>query len=1411
MNMAPLHSAKSRSLSTFYFVLLLLTQFHGRVCAKITQRCLSNPCQNNATCYEDVDDYVCQCLVTPIHYIGKNCEKRYDACSFNPCQQHAACESTAGNPSFTCICPPGFSGTTCETEITECSSNPCRTEKSCQIGPFHNTCICTEGFTGAYCETDINECASDPCQNGAVCVDAVNGYSCFCVPGYQGKHCEIDVNECASNPCQNGALCINKIGRYECICQPGYTGISCELETDECQSEPCLNGATCQDSHNSYLCLCTSGFHGNFCEINIDECASWPCHHGGKCIDHNNGYSCDCSGTGYTGLHCETYIPLCSSQPCHNNATCEDNVRNYTCHCWPGFKGSQCEIDINECSSNPCLNGGECIERSREDLYGVLRKLPQEFKYYEASGYICSCQNGFAGTHCQDEVNECNTNPCKNDGHCENVAGGYICHCSQEDHHGIFYGGQNCSDILHGCESHECKNGGTCIPYIRQGLHKYSCICLSGYTGSNCQLITTFSFEEGGYLYISTTHDKKEQFYNVTLTFRTTQQDAVIFYRGNAAHFILLKLSKGHLQSVFQINNQVSKNLHILQNVSDGEWHKVETTVGDTVAMKLMDKSCDEVCENQTETIFNDSQLFHSLQDIFFGGFPADGRLNEHLGNINTNFLEPYFVGCLQDVHVDSKSIVPENVSGNQSQNLTLGCQKNDWCKNDPCQGKGQCVNLWLNYYCDCYRPYKGINCSEEYIAGRFGQEDTIGYAAFSLDETYAENFTISLFVRTRKPSGLILVLKNVTSHYIRIWLDDGRLKLQIEDLPVMSTEHYLDDGYSHFIMVKTEQGKIDFLLSDQKLGSIYFHPLSVQKEDMLFIGGLPDQHGTRIYGGNFKGCVQDLRLNSKELEFYPSITALNSLSAKVLENMTKGCPGDDFCKSNPCQNGGSCSSLWDDFVCTCPQSTAGKTCKEVRWCELNPCPSVAQCQAVYNGFECAANARFTKDSMLSYRGNGKIIREMTHISFTIQTRTTEATVLYATKEPEELMISIEQSHLVFKLQSGNSFYITKLISSAKVSDGSWHRITLSMTSPTSQSSQWQMTMDDNEDAVSSTATTGNLNFLREETDIYLAGGATLKNDSFIGCLGTVDISGISLSYFENFNEYVKRPQQEQFIKTSPNLAIVGCVNDGTCLPNPCVNGGSCVALNHLYQCACPIGWTGTHCESNINECLSSPCFHGNCTDLIPMYECNCEPGYTGKMCDVNTDECGSLPCVNDATCVNNASGFSCICPAHFTGKLCEYSKLPAMHCGDKKENLTCHNGGNCTKTNGKMMCSCIPGITGESCELDIDECSSDPCLNGGLCQNLLNRFQCICDVNFAGDHCEIDLKSDRLASEVIISVGSIVFALLLVLCLLLPVLIFTVKKRASQGTYSPSRQEKEGSRVELWNVMMPPPMERLI
>lgn len=44
------------------------------------------------------------------------------------------------------------------------------------------------------------------------------------------------------------------------------------------------------------------------------------------------------------------------------------------------------------------------------------------------------------------------------------------------------------------------------------------------------------------------------------------------------------------------------------------------------------------------------------------------------------------------------------------------------------------------------------------------------------------------------------------------------------------------------------------------------------------------------------------------------------------------------------------------------------------------------------------------------------------------------------------------------------------------------------------------------------------------------------------------------------------------------------------------------------------LGWTGTTCEIDVNECSYNPCAHGSCINTNGSYSCNCtDTGYGGR------------------------------------------------------------------------------------------------------------------------------------------------------------------------------------------------------
>lgn len=96
------------------------------------------------------------------------------------------------------------------------------------------------------------------------------------------------------------------------------------------------------------------------------------------------------------------------------------------------------------------------------------------------------------------------------------------------------------------------------------------------------------------------------------------------------------------------------------------------------------------------------------------------------------------------------------------------------------------------------------------------------------------------------------------------------------------------------------------------------------------------------------------------------------------------------------------------------------------------------------------------------------------------------------------------------------------------------------------------------------------------------------------------------------------------------------------------------LAFNYLCKLIAKfsfLGFTGTQCEINIDECKDKPCLNGGiCHDLINDFTCSCLRGFTGSRCEVNIDDCISSPCRNGGICHDSIAGYTCECPAGFTG-----------------------------------------------------------------------------------------------------------------------------------------------------------------
>lgn len=324
-----------------------------------------------------------------------------------------------------------------------------------------------------------------------------------------------------------------------------------------------------------------------------------------------------------------------------------------------------------------------------------------------------------------------------------------------------------------------------------------------------------------------------------------------------------------------------------------------------------------------------------------------------------------------------------------------------------------------------------------------------------------------------------------------------------------------------------------------------------------------------------------------------------------------------NLCYSTPCKNNGTCKVKEGGYTCICPKHYFGKNCetkidndsckssscvKEKR-CNFKPGKSSFICEDCdiltetkhFTPF-CELRSRsFTKSSFLTFPSLKQ--RHRLHLSLKFATQMENGLLLYNGRYNEQhdfIALEIIRSSIQFSFSLGSEVTYVKATIPGGISDGKWHRVTVSYFNKSAI-----VSIDDCDIPLS-------LKYGKDLGGKWLCAGygachleprcASLTETCyrFLDLTGPLQLGGVptSSSYFQikqfNYEGCISDFEVDYEIVNLNNFVTdngttPGCPEKRSlCTSRPCKNGGKCEDGWALYKCVCVQGFGGKDCAENI-------------------------------------------------------------------------------------------------------------------------------------------------------------------------------------------------------------------------------------
>uniref|UniRef100_A0A3B4WHW6 EGF like, fibronectin type III and laminin G domains n=1 Tax=Seriola lalandi dorsalis TaxID=1841481 RepID=A0A3B4WHW6_SERLL len=466
---------------------------------------------------------------------------------------------------------------------------------------------------------------------------------------------------------------------------------------------------------------------------------------------------------------------------------------------------------------------------------------------------------------------------------------------------------------------------------------------------------------------------------------------------------------------------------------------------------------------------------------------------------------------------------------------------------------------------CHCNLGRRGDTCSEV-ISVNFPR--FYGYSHMTLEplKNSYQTFQITLEFKSDSEDGLLLycgenehgrgdftslALVRGKLHY-RFNCGTGAAQIVSESPVVLGQWHTVTvfrDGMSGWLRMDN-----DTPISGRSQGQY----TKITFRSPLYVGGSPSAYWlVRATGSNrgFVGCIQSLIINNKATDIRPWPLG------RALSGADIGECSDTVCDLVSCANGGVCfANRADGYICLCPLGFRGELCEE----------SFSLSSPLFN-------ETVFSYAVLPWPQSSQSYLSFMEFELTFRPSMPDGMLLYSDDagSGDFLAINLVDRYVEFRFDCGSGGSVIR--SEEQISLDTWHEL-----------------------KVSRTAKSGILQVDSQRPMEGIAEGAFTQ----INCSSPLYIGGVP--------EYDKTKRTAGVIKPFSGIIQKLVLNDRTipittgsaggvnvansahpCVESPCANGGTCRPKWDGYECDCPLGYDGRHCQKAVTEAIEIPQFIG--------------------------------------------------------------------------------------------------------------------------------------------------------------------------------------------------------------------------